>query len=63
MAVTALFSLASCGGNFNPDSPPVPAQEKNTILLRLGSFPLSVQTKAHERGVNYNENLIESVDL
>lgn len=60
-ALAALF-LSACVGDLDPDfSGKI---EKDSIVLRLGSAPLTAVTKADtERGINYNENLIESVDL
>ena len=61
LSIAALL-FAGCEVDLNPDSGNAP--EKECIVLRLGSAPLSVTTKAgSERGTNYNESLIESVDL
>lgn len=58
----AALLFAGCEVDLNPDTGDAP--EKECIVLRLGSAPLSVTTKAgSERGNNYNESLIESVDL
>ena len=61
-ALAAFASLWACQDRLVPEVGDT--VEKDCIVLRLGSSPLSVETRSgSERGVNYNENLIESVDL
>ena len=61
-ALAAFASLWACQDRLVPEAGDT--VEKDCIVLRLGSSPLSVETRSgSERGINYNENLIESVDL